>query len=390
MLKNTVLLFITWFLTSNLFSQATSYNFYMIDKNTMQGIPFVSVYSSISKKAFQSNDQGFVSIHESNIENPYTTYHIGYESEGLDLKTKNDSVFLIAKSYALPVVELKQISAMEVIKKAINRVEKNYYSSQHFMEGRYFQLHKENQRYVRYIEAQASIEKMGYAPKIQLPQEDKFAILGLRKSYNYEKNGDQHGDHLVDLFAENPIQYMEKSVLNLHNIDLYQWQFSHINAVVYSITFQNNTWGSQRNIIGELMINREDFAVLSINIIELPNEQAQINHESNWEFVNGWFVIDFEKFDGKYQVTKSKKWYHHSVRNINNHKEIQFEVEEQFIWETTLPVAEKQDLKYTKLSNLYSLQLKYDSLQWQQNTYLETVSSDLELSHSIYYQFANP
>ncbi len=371
-------------------AQTKAYSFYLIDAQSGKPIPYLNIISKEDKTAYQSDEKGWIEINNSDPKKTYTSHHLSYESQEFSLNAIKDTLLFEFKAYQLPGIELSKITAEKIVEKAVTNIGNNYSRYTFYLDGTYTQIHKENQKYVRYIEAKTSVQKMGYDKNIQVPQEEKFAVKALRKSYNYEMNGEQHGDHLVDLFLENPLQYLEKSVLNKRNFKLYAWQIVNQNETSYTLSFQNKPWQSARNLTGEIVVNKSDWAILSMTIVELPNDFAREDNESNWRFVNGWYEISFQLQGDKYYVQSSNKWYHHLVRTSSASVDYQYEVEEQFNWETLGVGVKDKSISYSKLTNLYSQYFPYVPLQWEQNKFLEQVRVDLEHKYSLEHQFKNP
>ena len=371
-------------------SQETNRAIYVMDENHFEAIPNVFVFTSTDNKAFQSDLNGRVLIQSKDSIHKMYTYHMSYNSESFDLNTVEDTLWLSMVTHVLPSMELKVLSPKEVVKKAIEAIPHYFTLDQHYLDGNYVQIHQENNQYVRYIEANVYVEKAGYDFNTKQAQEEKFAIQDIRKSYNYEQNGEQHGDHLVDLFAEDPVQYISNNMLNIKNIDLYNWNMNQQLQGVYSLEFQNKPWESSKNIVGVIFINPTDYTLLGINYSETPNITVRQEKQSSWEFMSGSYEIRFQKQGEIFTVDKIDKKYHHLVRHPSNPKYILYEVSEEFHWLTKASSPTSPNVDFTYKSNLYSLEMPYQSEGWFESSRLEDARSDLEHKHDIYYQFMNP
>lgn len=131
------------------------------------------------------------------------------------------------------------------------------------------------------IEATASVRKAIFDRSNEKTKR-KFFIEHIRRSNVYERNGDKHGDHLVDLMSENPINSTHTSCLNMTNI--YNYDFKIVNsekATEVKIYFQNKDWQAQQNMAGFIVINKYDYAILSIEITSTKNPSYKAEHFSN-------------------------------------------------------------------------------------------------------------
>ncbi len=370
------------------YSIAQQQNVYILNEADTAAIPFATLYFKESKIAFMSNENGLIHIKASNLKNEILVVeHLSFRTKEIPATALSDTIFLARKEYEVPEVIINNLSALSIIEKAIEAIPNNYISHDFSLSGKYLQVHKENGKYVRFIEALTDIKNDSYSPKHQLNQEESFAIKALRKSFNYERNGDQHGDHLVDLFAENPIQYLEKGVLNPKNLASYTWSLSESTANNYVIHFRNNSWASSKNYHGYVSINKVDYAIVKVQIQELPNLQTNIENKSNWEFINGWYEVFFTKTTDKYALSEATKWYNHQVRNERNRQQIDYLVEEVFKWQTHHVSPQIIDQRYSKNSNLYSLEMKYNTEKWNSFPIDSIIKLDLEHKLNLEEQF---
>lgn len=365
-------------------------NIYLVDDRSLESIPFVYVFEVASNQAYQSDLFGKINLLTNQAEQNFYTYHMSYESLTFRLNEQSDTIFLAMSRNIIPAVTISDHSAIQIIEKAIVAIPEIFPQSKTYLEGNYKQIHNENDKYVRYIEAEVSIEKQGYAPSIKQNQEEKFAISHLRKSFNYEMNGEQHGDHLADLFAEDPIQYLSSSFLNINNLSLYDWSIleKHNN---YWIQFQNKPWDNPRNLIGTVIIDPSNYAILGTTVYEIPNPKQRNQDNKDWEFISSWMELTFRIYGDIYMIDKISKNYTHHVRAKNNPQFIEYEVIEEFYWKTysaayTIPIG----MTYKFGSNLYSKNLDYLENQWLENEHIGKTREDLEHTYCLEYQFSHP
>ena len=361
---------------------------FILNAENKEVIPFATLYFKSSKIAFMSNEKGLVLIKTKIPENEIIVVeHLAFNTIEINAKNLSDTIFITANEYEINEVTINNLSAKGIIQKAINEIANNYYENDFLLKGKYLQVHKENGKYVRYIEALTDVKNEGYAPNIKMPQEESFKITALRKSFNYERNGDQHGDHFVDLFLENPIQYLENGMLNPKKLESYTWSLSQNKENNYVIHFRNNTWDSYQNIHGYVHINISDYAIVKVEIQETPNSRTNVQNKSNWEFINGWYTVSFKKMEDKYIIHDATKWYNHQVKNERNKNQIDYVVEEVFNWQTLETLNLTPSQHYSKNSNLYSLKMDYNVEKWHSFPIENIIKQDLNNKLSLEEQF---
>lgn len=341
----------------------------IIDSNS-EAIPFATISSQKTYAATTTDIDGKYKLvlPENSIPDTLLIRHISYENKALYL-TKNTlnklkTIKLFTKSNEVGIANIYAYTTRTYLEKAIENLNNNYLTETYYLDGFYRQKHKENGKYVRLIEAMSLVEETIF-DRGNEKQKEKFFISKIRRSNVYERNGDKHGDHFVDLMSENPINYTQVSFLNTNNIHNYDFSFlKSTNPLEVKIYFQNKTWQAAQNKSGFLTINKSDFAITSIEITSTKNTNHIKTNKSNWKFQNGTYQAKFIKQNEKYHCSKSSKYYNHYVLNEQSNN-IDFIVEEYFEWFTfktlqTNPI----DRKFSLLTNLYSKSYKYDADFW--------------------------
>lgn len=377
-------------LHSFVFAQETIRYVYLLDSETKDGIPHAIAHIQPQGLAFQSDLSGLVKIASKQDFEQVQFSHISFEDTFVEELRAFDTVFLNKKSYILPTMDLHEYSAMDYIKRAIKSIPSNFPTSDYFIEGNYIQVHYENGIGVRYLEAEVLVKEQAIASGFKVQQEG-FNILNLRKSYVYEQNGEQHGDHLVELFQENPVQYLNQHFLNEKNLAAYDWNIgSKINDSV-TISFSNKPWHYPKNIRGEVVIVGEQNQILSIVSTEVSNPSYTSEYREDWMFISSRFKISFAHIDGQYTIDHIAKSYTHQVRDQNNPAFIRYEVSEEFYWKSHSSfIKDKANRTLSWTSNLYSKTMPYSNNDWVSNFHLERIRPDLEHKHPLSYQFSNP
>lgn len=331
-------------------------------------------------------------LSEKSLPDTLIVRHISFESKKYYL-TKNtinslSEIVLNTKSNEVGTIEINALTPEQILKKSIEAISINYADGFYFASGFYRQAHKENNKFVRLIESFLEV-KEDIRNRNSTAQKEKFRIENIRRSNVYERNGDKHGDHLVDLFSEDPINYTHSSFLNIQSYQLYNYSISNSSNVnLYKIFFQNKPWNEAQNKSGYLLINKTDYAIVEMEITSTKNAQYKKEHLSNWKFQNGTYIVQYKKYGAKYYCHQSSKYYNHYVLNEHS-KNVDYLVEEYFNWwnldEEIISLGKttkdptitevfidengekerEQIKKYKANSNLYSLEYNYDK-HWNQ------------------------
>jgi hypothetical protein len=396
-MRITISFFFSLIITT-VFSQKTIVIEGQIINEQNNSVPFASILLQESLAATTSDLEGYFKLvfSSNNLPDTLVIRHISFQTQKVFLTenpTKKDlRILLRIKENEVGTIEVVAKNAFSFIKSAISNIEKNYPSNTYYLKGFYRQKHKENGKFVRLIEATACVQE-AISDRADEKQKERFFIEKIRRSNVYERNGDKHGDHLVDLMSENPINYTQTSFLNMTNI--YNYDFKIVTskkATEVKIYFQNKDWQAPQNKAGFIVINKYDYAIVSIEITSTKNPIYKTEHFSNWKFQNGTYRAEFKKEKEKYFCSESSKYYNHYVLNEHS-SNIDFIVEEYFEWFTfDLSKENQSNKKYSLLGNLYSLDYKYDPIFWRL-LHLpkidEKVFSDLNSFKGLEKQFEN-
>ena len=223
------------------YAQNLSFESKAIDENS-KTIPYVTVFLQKNQAATTSNFDGEVKlvINKKALPDTLVIRHIAFETQKIFLTSENinafEHVILKDKLNEVGFVEIRAFTAEQIIKKAIDSIYKNYYAETFTLMGFYRQAHKENDKYVRLIECYPIVKEKIY-DRNSTVQKESFHIEWIRRSNVYERNGDKHGDHLVDLFLEDPINYSYALFLNKHAYRLYDFSFDKKKLIIDSTDF---------------------------------------------------------------------------------------------------------------------------------------------------------
>jgi len=392
-----ILLFIvSFFIHQIIIGQNIIFESSLYSKNTEEQIAFATISFTKSLSATTSDAQGQFKLvfNETILPDTIEIRHLSYETKKIYLtKEKLNSlaeIFLKEKNNDINEVIVKAKTAFQIIENVIKNLDNNYNNEVYSLEGFYRQFHKENNNYVRLIECFAVV-KENISNRNDEKQKEAFLVNNIRRSNIYERNGDKHGDHFVDLFSENPINYTSSLFLNFKNIHNYSFSYLENKTEFIKIHFQNKAWQMQHNKSGYILINKTDFAIIEIEIISTKNNNRKEETKSNWKFQNGVYKAKYVKLKNKYYCKESSKYYNHYVLNEKTNS-VEYLVEEYFNWFTFFfhnkEYTENINMKFVSMTNLYSKEYIYNIEDWKKIPKIDSsIISGLEKFKDLEIQF---
>jgi hypothetical protein len=386
-------------------------------------IPYATLYNKVYSVYSICDSTGKFSLRVSlTNQNFYLVISsIGYLNDTLsfeNLKSDNfKSIFLIPKPEELPVATIDAMTAKTIVQKAIEAIPQNYFDSTFVFNANYCQYHFEKRTNdtcsiaVRFITADADVLQQLSGDKANLHAMEKVRIINLLRSNVYEKNKEQHGDHLMDLLAENPIYHQSGTVLNIKALNCYRFYYDTSkteNDSNYCIHFESVRNDQPKFEHGALTIDKSNFAILSINIDEYANSKfnsRKIYSSSapyKWDFIDGNFEINFKKQNKKYMVENCYRKYTHKLID-NKIQSPAFELTECFELKVQYQIAnenvKEMHSKFSEFSNLYSCKKSFDEINYLKfldtnfhyidNMEKEKLKNDLEKLIPLKQQFKN-
>ncbi|MBL0308835.1 MAG: carboxypeptidase-like regulatory domain-containing protein [Bacteroidetes bacterium] len=350
---------------------------YVLDKENSQPLSLAAVQIKNSQLGALTEDNGYfeLPLPKSSLTDSLRISFIGYEAKTIsvsDYQAKDTLRIILETQVATKdEVVVTAMNARGVLLKAIDNLRKNIYTDSIIQRGLYRQYHKENGKYVRLIEADVSI-----AFNTKSPYKYSFHELiqtnKVRRSENFETNGDIHGDHLTDLLKENPFSYNKGTLLNPKMLDFLSPKFESEDSAQYIIRTQYKDKSSAKLEKAKFWIQKETFAILKIEIEKFPNPyyvRSRYELDSRWKLVNESDVIILKNIGGKYFVTSLQRTYNHHVLNRQT-GQVDFIVEEVFELYfdefTTKNVGEILTKgNFLSMSSLYDSYYKYDENFWK-------------------------
>ena len=299
--------FVIFLLPLTLFCQdrVTSLNLLFLDKESGLPVPHVHIVIKGENIGTISNAEGRA---EYKIENRFlnrtiTVSAIGFKSHDILIKKLNknrvNKIMLEKQVYTISPVTISKLVSKEIVKSAIQNIENNYPCENHYYSGYFRTVFKENENFVRYLEASVSVFDKGFHKRRGLYAK----IDQLRKSNDFRQYKWREGNnYLADCLFNDPIRFKEE-VFDMDYIDY--WNFKIVNvfpsdsSIVFDISFSSKE-NLHPKYEGKMLIRKMDYAILQLdytnnldNKIFSPNDSLQFKH------LNTVFSIKYKDFGDK-------------------------------------------------------------------------------------------
>jgi CarboxypepD_reg-like domain len=378
---------------------------YIFDKDNNQPLSLAAVQILNTQLGALSEDNGFfeLAVPKVNLKDSLKASFIGYLPEEINIQNyRQGDTLRIKLGTSIATKQeavVTAVSARGVLLHAIDSLKRNLFRDSLIASGLYRQYHKENGKYVRLIEADASVAFNVKSP-YQYAFHELVQINQQRRSENYETNGDVHGDHFVDLLKENPFSYNKATMLNARNIDFFAPKFESEDSDQYVVKTQYKETSSAKLENARIWVKKGSYAITRIEVDKYPNPyyvKSRYAIDSRWQLQNEKDVIQLTTYKGKYVVSSIERVYNHHVLNTQT-GQVDYIVEESFnLYFNRYDsgnVGEKIKAgKYSEFTSLYSSNYNYDEGFWKNYTALKEhpalpqIKTDLEHSKPLEQQF---
>jgi len=378
----------------------------IVDENDSL-IEYATIGLKQNNLATVSDNLGFFKliINSNMIDDTLVVKHLGYLTKEIALTSevvqKIGKLVLKATEYGLTEVRIKGLKGSSIIKKVIENMPNNYSESPYSFAAFFRQVHKENGKYVRLLEADVDIYDKGFYKDLR---DEKYSLNKLRRSYVYEQNGEAHGDHLSDLIHKNPVKHPNGTIFSKNGMRYYEYtlekSLNFDNRAYYHVTFETKDKAhSQMLEKGTVWVDKEDFSVLYYKIETINDRGSGSDGGSgnfDWEFIGEAYELKFKRRNNLLYPTLMKHTYTHNLKH-KTFNSLDFEVIESFecyVHDYNDSIDLKNEDKDFKLSlDLYDMSYDYESEFW--DTYLpllnhplnSSITSDLEKEYPLEYQF---
>lgn len=371
------------FLTIASFGQSAKINAKITDEKGLT-VSYANILFINAEKGMAANADGSFTLSLSNVDmnDSLEVSAIGYEKTFITVANlvKEQVVILRAKNYKLFEIAVSASDAENMVKHAIDRIQRNYPQEPYFIEGFYRQFHRENGKAARLIEASLNIYDQGYIHPNSLLLKEQFEFLGLRRSKVFEKNGFVHDDHLVDLLKQNIVHYPRETILN--NLASSYFRFekdeNHESEKTTLIKFFYQNPSDPKTRWGNLLIGNDDYGILRYQENTTKNEdynpRLKASNNSERKFFEGKITVTYKPFAGKYYLDSISLSYRHNIVS-KVFGSTDFTVDEYFnLWTGKIDTVDvpsgNPGKNFHKTGNLYMRKYTYDKRFWDEDELL--------------------
>lgn len=376
----------------------------IIDHQTQEVLAYASIAVEGSSLGTIANASGNFIIHIPKAAGGGILHvsMLGYESWETSISAINsgEPLLIQLKSAAalLPEVVVKDsLTAKQILKRAYDRLSKNYTSRPYQQEGFYREIQKAEGKYVSLIEAAVLIDSRGVMSK----SHDRIKLNQLRKSLGFETPHVPFWDSynlLVGFLSQDFVKHKKRSLIK--HKDSYRKENTFIDGVpVYVIVVneQQHFW------LNTLYIRCDDYAIIRFE------ENYDRNHdgERSWKVETNVtakaypqlkkLAVTYTPINGQYFPERCAMTFHAIYKDgLTGKQLLDFEIDHQFvvtnrIFDRIIEIRNEEVV--SSAVSLKKIPNKYDSAFWTNyNMIRETpldslIRKDLESQMKLEDQF---
>lgn len=415
-------------------SQHTEIRGKILDKETLEVVPFSTISLKDGKIGTCSNNRGeFIFHYPDSLKNGELSVKcIGYKTNMLKIESFSNediaTIYLETEVYEIPEINIgpNQPTATDFVKKVIKNMHKNYQRSPYYMEGflrdKVFNLH--DNKNVRLTESAIEIVKKEFGGENTA---DRVKIFEIRNSYNYSNLGSLWKEKLTQIFygysKNNPAYVVLQNrdytdLATLHKLiknDLYSFNFSgmtiydgkpvqiiDIKEEYFEFMFERKKTNNLYNLI-RLYLDTETCALLKSEyflITKFPPEKLDgIKFHFKQDTIGNYSVIMYENIQDKYYLKYAEYFGRmHDQPDVGEAgKTLYFNETELLINKVITDKKDFDRIRHRDLlekeTPLWDMKYVYDPSFWKNYNILidkpldPTVQKDLEKEVPLYDQF---
>jgi len=297
----------------NLYSQKNKICGFITDSDTNLPVPYTYVYIKGTSFGTMSNLDGRYVFYLPNNQTSDSIFVscVGYTTKIFSLPSLNDSILNISltpSNIVLQEVTVIPLNIEYIIKKAQQNIKDNYPTKPSILKGVFHQSLKQDNSYVRLVDAAVEIYNPSYSPNSKATNQIK--LLNAKASYDNSIIGSQisYQPHIILdlLFFNNTIGALIKSsdsykfnyagLIRYENTDLYVINFKSLESLT-------TTYSTE----GTIYIDKETYAIVSFRAKTEKHFEKKLDYFFNGSAVNakltlknGEARIDFIKLSSKW------------------------------------------------------------------------------------------
>jgi hypothetical protein len=260
----------------------------------------------------------------------------------------------------------------------LEKLQKQLPSSAYTYPALYRQVHQENGTYVRLIEAGMTVYDVAATYRSDMLQE-RFNLEQVRRSNVLERNGDAHGDHLVDMFLENNLRYPTSTIMDAKVVGEYEIRYDDSQCEICGdsleqLAYKYENVHKPKLLEGKIWIYKGSLKLYGLQETATRNPQfiergmSLGGSDHHWMFQTSVKNLRFSYYDGMIYLNNLQFEYLHHIqeRTIGV---VRYEVTESFSMFCNAPTLHPggfvPDNRYARKGNLYSRKYEYEESFWQ-------------------------
>lgn len=351
---------------------------------SLQPVPLAHV--SINKQVFTAADiNGYFVLKTKELKptDSITVSAMGFVVHTIALNhyTPGDTlrIALEADTYWLDGVTINNYKARSHWLKALQKLQAHRPSIAYTYPALFRQTHIENGAYVRLIEAGMTVYDVAASYQTGAMQE-RFSMQQVRRSNVLERNGDQHGDHLVDMFMENSLRYPTGTILDPRIIDQFELVFDDGNCTICGdsleqLVYRYQNAGDPKLLEGKIWLYTGSMRLFGLEETALNNPHyvqrgiTLSGGDHHWMFQESKKTLWFQYTAGKVYLEQLQFVYLHHIQDRQVGM-VRYTITESFSLYCGMPTAKNEgfvpDRTFARSGNLYSRKYEYEEAYWKQ------------------------
>ena len=276
----------------NLYSQNNNISGLIKDYDTNLPIPYAYIYIKGTSFGTISNQDGHYVffLPKKPTRDSVVVSCVGYSTRDFSLQGINDSIFnvnLNTSPVLLQEITVVPLDIMVILKKAQDNISKNYPAKPSILKGVFHQSLKQNNLFVRLVDAAVEIYSPTYRSDKKEPNQIK--LLNAKASLDNSIIGSQipYQPYLILdlLFFNNTIGALIKSsdsykfhysgIIRYENMDLYVIEFNSLESLKANYSTK-----------GTIYIDKETYAIVSFRAKTEKQYESKISYRFNESLVN--------------------------------------------------------------------------------------------------------
>lgn len=300
----------------------------VLNKHTGEKIGFASISIKGKPIGTVANDLGQFKFHfpDSLKRDTLSISSLGFRSYSKPiwaiLKDSSSTFYLDTISISLqPIYVLsKGETAEQIVKKAIRNISKNFPTKMFYMDAFYRELSMRDDKYVRLIEASASIQDFGFDTDLsttkikinEIRKSDSYLEYDLKSQIYRKLQGDfnllvraYYSDYVRGLQNCCFTNFLCKENINRHSFTLTGCSYAD-KKLIYIINYRDTSWDSNASkrtsdIGGRIFIQSDNYAIVKFEWSVYAVNNSEQGKE--WFYKNKFLshnCINYREYNGKY------------------------------------------------------------------------------------------